>query len=130
MLAGLGWLLWRTLIGGVWPLRSKSRADLEQVERTAEQVSQLLMSTMEMRASLGRSIQSVGIVRYGAGEVGGGQSFSVAMADGQGNGVVLSFINGRHTTRVYAKPVHLWGSSHRLSDEEQRAIDQARGTAA
>jgi len=39
--------------------------------------------------------------------------------------VVLTSINGRQETRVYAKPVIGGNSSYNLSSEEQEAIRQA-----
>ena len=45
-------------------------------------------------------------LRYDAFEdVGGRLSFSCALLDEHGTGVVLTSINGRQETRVYAKPV-------------------------
>jgi hypothetical protein len=82
---------------------------------------------MKTKASLAHTFQSCGLNRYSAfNEVGAGPSFSFALADGQGNGVVLSFINGRQTTRVYAKPLILWGSDQSLSEQELEVIEQAR----
>ena len=42
-----------------------------------------------------------------------------------GTGVVLTSINGRQETRVYAKTVTAGTSSYNLSTEEQEAIRQA-----
>jgi hypothetical protein len=57
--------------------------------------------------------------------VGGRLSFSCALLDDEGTGVVLTSINGRQETRVYAKPVTAGTSSYNLSTEEQEAIRQA-----
>ena len=53
-------------------------------------------------------------------------SFSAAIYDDGGNGLVLSSINGRSETRTYAKPLADLRSEHALSPEEQQAIDAAR----
>jgi hypothetical protein len=50
------------------------------------------------------------------------------LLDDQGNGVVLTSINGRQETRVYAKPVTLGTSSHNLSLEEEESIRRALGS--
>jgi hypothetical protein len=47
------------------------------------------------------------------------------MLDDHGTGVVLTSINGRQETRVYAKPVTAGASSYNLSTEEAEAIRQA-----
>jgi hypothetical protein len=52
-------------------------------------------------------------------------SFSCALLDEHGTGVVLTSINGRQETRVYAKPVTERSSSYNLSTEEAEAIRQA-----
>jgi hypothetical protein len=72
------------------------------------------------------SVQHVGMVRYDAFEdVGGRLSFSCALLDDRGDGVVITSINGRQDTRVYAKPITGGKSVHNLSEEEVDSIRQA-----
>jgi uncharacterized protein YlxW (UPF0749 family) len=72
------------------------------------------------------TLQRVGLVRYDAfDDMGGHLSFSAALLDGQGNGLVVTSINGRQDTRCYAKPVEGWTSNHNLSEEEELAIQRA-----
>lgn len=72
------------------------------------------------------ALQRIGLVRYDAFEdMGGHLSFSAALLDANGNGMVVTSINGRQDTRCYAKPVEGWASSHNLSEEEEAAIRQA-----
>jgi hypothetical protein len=74
------------------------------------------------------AVRRVGLVRYDAFEdVGGRLSFSCALLDDHGNGVVVTSINGRQDTRVYAKPIIEGRSSYNLSVEEEEAIKQALG---
>jgi uncharacterized protein YlxW (UPF0749 family) len=69
------------------------------------------------------SLQRVGLVRYDAFEdMGGHLSFSAALLDANGDGLVITSINGRQDTRCYAKPVESWTSRHNLSEEEEQAI--------
>ena len=71
-------------------------------------------------------MRRVALLRYDAFEdVGGRLSFSCAMLDEHGTGVVLTSINGRQETRVYAKPVAAGTSTYNLSAEEEEAIRQA-----
>jgi hypothetical protein len=58
-------------------------------------------------------------------DMGGKLSFSVAMLDEQGDGIVLSVINGRSETRAWGKRVVAGRSRQRLSDEEARVVDRA-----
>jgi hypothetical protein len=87
----------------------------------------LVMRVGEMDRNLVRCVQGVGFVRYSAFEdTGGDQSFSLAIADGDGDGVVVSALYGRDATRVYAKPIESWTSSRALADEEEQALSRAR----
>ena len=53
-----------------------------------------------------RALRDVGIVRYDAlNEMSGQLSFSLALLNTLGDGVVISSINGRAETRTYAKPI-------------------------
>jgi hypothetical protein len=54
--------------------------------------------------------------------MGGRLSFSAALLDDHGDGVVLTSINGRSETRTYAKPIRNFSSDHNLTEEEGEAI--------
>jgi hypothetical protein len=72
------------------------------------------------------AVRHVGLVRYDAFEdVGGRLSFSCALLDDHGDGVVVTSINGRQDTRVYAKPIQGGKSGYNLSVEEEEAIRQS-----
>jgi hypothetical protein len=87
----------------------------------------LVVRMDEIDRTLIRSVQGMGLVRYSAFEdTGGDQSFSLAMVDGDGDGVIVSALYGRDATRVYAKPVEGWTSSRTLAEEEEQALSQAR----
>ena len=82
----------------------------------------------EVRDVLARAIQRVGMVRFDAfDDMGGRLSFAVALLDAEGSGVVLSTINGRKETRIYAKPIDRGTSTIDLSGEEAEAIRRALG---
>jgi Protein of unknown function (DUF4446) len=74
-----------------------------------------------------RAMRHVAVVRYDAfADMGGRLSFSAALFDAQGDGLVLSSINGRSETRTYAKALRAYESEHTLSPEEHQAIAEAR----
>ncbi len=82
------------------------------------------------RADLSDALRHVAVVRYDAfGDMGGRLSFSAALLDDAGDGLVLTSINGRTETRSYAKGVKAGESDHSLSPEEQQAIAYATRTA-
>lgn len=73
-------------------------------------------------------LSRVAVVRYDAFEdLGGRLSFSAAVVDAAGRGLVLTAIHGRSETRSYLKEVPVPpGAGHReLSPEEERAVAQA-----
>jgi hypothetical protein len=83
-------------------------------------------NTETLRDMLKDSLSRVAVIRYDAFEdMGGALSFSAALLDERGDGVVVSAINGRTETRAYAKAVRGGTSEHHLSDEEELAIEQA-----
>jgi hypothetical protein len=74
-----------------------------------------------------RALRDVAIVRYDAlREMSGELSFSLALLNAKGDGVVLSSINGRAETRTYAKPVVAGHGQPELSPEEAQAVQSAR----
>lgn len=98
---------------------------LEQGEKDISSLKEFDKYLEEMAVS---SIQKVGIVRYNPfKEVGGDQSFSIALLNSQNNGFVITSLYGRETSRVYGKPVENGTSKYSLSEEEKKAIEQAIG---
>lgn len=70
-------------------------------------------------------LQRSGLVRFDAFDnVSGKQSFSLALLDAQGDGVVLTTLYGRDSCRVYGKQVRS-GKADSLTQEEQQAIEEA-----
>jgi hypothetical protein len=80
-----------------------------------------------VRLELSDALQHLAMVRYDAlGEGGGRLSWSMALLDGSGNGVVLSAINGRSDARTYAKEIQAFVSQAKLSPEEADVLDRLR----
>jgi hypothetical protein len=74
-----------------------------------------------------RALRDLAIVRYDAlQEMSGQLSFSLALLNATGDGVVLSSINGRAETRTYAKAVVAGHGTPELSPEEAQAVQSAR----
>lgn len=78
-----------------------------------------------------RSVHKVCVVRFNPFmDLGGDQSFSIALLDGQNNGVVISGLHTREGNRVYAKPVEKGKAvKHPLTEEEAEAIKKAEESA-
>jgi hypothetical protein len=57
--------------------------------------------------------------------MGGRLSFSIALLDENGDGVVVTSIYGRNENRTYAKAIRAGSSTHVLSREETEALQKA-----
>ncbi|HEY3534322.1 MAG TPA: DUF4446 family protein, partial [Pedococcus sp.] len=76
-----------------------------------------------LRADLAQALRHVAVVRYDAfGDMGGRLSFSAAVVDDRGDGLVISAIHARGESRTYAKGVVGGGSDATLTPEEQQAL--------
>jgi len=71
-----------------------------------------------------KGLHKVGIIRFNPfKDIGGNQSFVVALLDGKNSGVVISSLHTREGTRVYAKPINKGkGDEYQLTEEETKAI--------
>jgi Protein of unknown function (DUF4446) len=80
------------------------------------------------RNELADALRHVAVVRYDAfGDMGGRMSFTAALLDDSGDGLVITSINGRTESRAYAKGVKQGTSDQSLSPEETEAIALALG---
>jgi uncharacterized protein YlxW (UPF0749 family) len=80
-----------------------------------------------LKAEAAQAMRHVAVVRYDAfADTGGQLSWSMALLDDSGSGVVLTAIQGRNDSRSYAKNVAGWTSETQLSPEEEDAISNAR----
>ena len=80
-----------------------------------------------LRVEVADALRHLAVVRYDAfGDMGGHLSWSMALLDDAGNGVVLTSIHGRSEARTYAKNVSSWSCDQALSPEEDEAIKFAK----
>lgn len=72
-------------------------------------------------------VQKVALKRYNPyHDTGGDQSFSVALLNGEGDGVVVSSLHSRAETRVFAKPVKNGAEEKfEFSEEEKLTVIEA-----
>lgn len=98
---------------------------LNNLEETSEKLSQEIE---ELKKEGRLATQKVGMIRFSPfSDVGGDQSFSIALLDGQDSGVVITSLYTREENRVYAKPIKNSISEYTLSEEEKKAIGKAKG---
>ncbi len=72
------------------------------------------------------TLRKTGIVRFNPfSDIGGNQSFVIALLDNKNNGFVISSLFVKDGNRVYAKAIKNGKSEHLLSEEEKEAISRA-----
>ena len=104
--------------------RSRRRG---MVESLPTDVHGLRAEVEALRQENSEALRHLSVVRYDAfGDMGGHLSWSAALLDDSGNGIVLTSIHGRSESRTYAKNVTHWDSDQTLSPEEDEAINGAR----
>lgn len=80
-----------------------------------------------LRRENAQAMRHVAVVRYDAfSDTGGQLSWSLALLDDSGSGVLVTAIQGRAESRTYVKHVDDWRSDVQLSPEEEEAISHAR----
>ena len=108
------------MLAGCAALR-RARATVEECRR--------MLAGQQLGAGRGdlKAIRDVAVCRYDAlSEMTGRLSFSVAMINGLGDGIVLTSINGRSETRTYVRPVVGGKGQEPLTPEEEEAVRAAR----
>ena len=115
--AGLAWAVHR---------RTTRRSESE-AEGLPEDLVGLRHEVAALRAEGRGALRHVAVVRYDAfADTGGHLSWSVALVDDDGDGVLLTSIHGRSEARSYAKSVAGWACEQPLSPEEDQALGAAR----
>jgi uncharacterized protein DUF4446 len=109
------------------PVRHQLRARAKSSLTTDEMSSQI----EALQTDAATALRHLAVVRYDAfGDMGGHLSWSLALLDDGGDGVVLTSIHGRSDSRTYAKNVSSWTATQQLSPEEIEAIGFARAGSA
>ncbi len=108
-------------------LRRTPTGPVDGPDALPEDVVGLRQEVAALRAEARDALRHLAVVRYDAfGDMGGHLSWSVALLDDGGNGVVLTSIHGRSEARTYAKSVAGWTCDQQLSPEEEEAVAGAR----
>lgn len=99
---------------------------IEKINRIEEAIIALKDADQRIMHTLAYAVQKVGMIRFNPfGEVGGNQSFAVALLDNYNSGVIILSLYSRDGVRIYAKPVKDGKSEYQLSKEEEEALQIA-----
>ena len=108
---------------------------LDVLARTREEFGELSVDLHELdkrlkvtRADLACALRHVSVVRYDAyGDLAGRYSFSAALLDDSGDGLIITSIHGRNENRLYLKGIAQGNPDIELSPEEEQAVVAAKG---
>ena len=93
---------------------------LSELDRSRREIERFLIAANERLAN---SVRHVKTFRYNPfPDQGGNQSFTTALLDEKGNGVIITGLHARDTMRVYAKPIRQRSSEFELTAEEKAAL--------
>jgi hypothetical protein len=107
-------------------LRSSAPAPGDVTDLPADALG-LRHEVAALRGEAAAAFKHLAVVRYDAyDDLGGGLSWSLALLDDHGDGVLLTSIHGRSEARTYAKTIAAWSCEQPLSPEEGAALEQAR----
>jgi hypothetical protein len=101
---------------------------LEQFEVVQDELHAQDYAIRQLKSGLRDSLNHIAVVRYDAlDNLSGRYSFSAAIVDDYGDGLVITTIHGRADTRSYLKEINGGQSEIELSPEERNAVDSALG---
>jgi len=115
--------------GNLVDLNATLRRDVMAVDQAIRQLTTQVEDLAEdSEREIGKCLRVNGVVRYDAyGDMGGQQSWSIALLDASGSGSVMTCLHARDHARMYVKEVTNGASEQRLSPEELTAIAMATG---
>jgi hypothetical protein len=113
----------------------KKTKDLEQIilenqkawKLADTEISDLYEITTKIHELAHLGLHKVGMIRFNPfRDIGGDQSFAIALLDGENNGLIISSIYSRDGVRVYTKAIQTGLSKkYQLTEEEKKAIEIA-----
>jgi len=94
------------------------------IKNMDKEIEDLFNISNRVNSLAAKSIHKIGVIRYNPfKDIGGDQSFAIALLDGKNSGLVISSLHTREGTRVYSKPVIVGESKkYPLTEEEKQAI--------
>lgn len=98
----------------------------QKIEILEEMIKENDSRVEQLSKEISTSLKNYSIKRYNAFEgVGGELSFSLALLNDEGSGIIITGIHGRDDSRTYAKPIVEGRSKYTLSEEEKIVLSSA-----
>lgn len=98
--------------------------EVEHLKRAHGEMQRVLH---DIQKKLGSAVRNPSLMRFKAFEGNASnQSFSFALLDEGGNGVVVSSLHVRDRISIYGKKINEWESDVELTDEEKSVIKETK----
>jgi hypothetical protein len=101
----------------------------ENIEKLNTFQKEVIAHFTNVEKRLNRSVQAVETLRFnpfkGTGD-GGNQSFSTALINQNGDGVILSSLYSRDRISIFSKPIAKFQSSYELTEEETEVLNNSK----
>ena len=102
------------------------RSDDRTIAKIEHRLDDVAFRQDDLDKAMSSCLRRIGVVRFNAfDDVGGEQSFSLAMLDARNNGIVISAIYGRQDSRIYVKVIANGEAERPLGQEEAKALKEA-----
>lgn len=103
------------------------RKCLASVEKIEEKNKYIIYHAATLDDKISHAIRNAQTIRYKAFDTtGSNQSFSIALVNEKGNGVVISSLHTYDSMRTFAKPIQSYESTYELTEEERAVLDDAK----
>lgn len=99
----------------------------KNIQMLDKDIQELFDISNKINTLASKGLYKVGMIRFNPfKDIGGDQSFAIALLNGRNNGITLSSLYSREGTRIYSKSI-IGGQSekHPLTEEEKKAIEMA-----
>ncbi len=119
-------------------IRKKEKEVPKNIEDITEELSKIKEENKKIKEELSRIkteqslfLQNIAMIRFNPfNEEGGNHSFSLAILNGEGDGLVITSLYTKENNRIYGKPVEKGKSKYPLSEEEKSVINSVFGVSA
>lgn len=103
---------------------TKNVADIKNIK---ENISNIEADIRDVNMRLQKTFTKFGAMRFSAFDnVGGDQSFALALLDAEDNGIIISSLKGRDGANVYLKTVENGNADISLMSEETTVLKEAK----
>lgn len=108
-------------------LEDTIKACLANAEAIEKRNALIMEHASVLNEKMSHALRNAQTMRYKAFDSNGSnQSFSIALVNEKGNGVVISSLHSHERMSTFAKPIENYESTYELTDEELAVLDDAR----